>query len=160
MQGVGGFSILEPLMCSAHRPVLQRPHGASGCHNPDPRGHVELPGCAHPNPEMLLHDVSLPSGHFPRGFRHDRKLRFELGRLFITRSAAAALSDQQVRAAISRHARCDWGHVTRQDWLANEQAVRVGGQLVSVYHSAEGVKFYVITDAGRDVTTLLLPEDY
>lgn len=109
---------------------------------------------------MVLQDALPPSGNHPRCPTTPPKRHFELGRLFITRSAAAALSDQDVRDAISRHARCEWGDVTHQDWLANEQAVRVGGQLVSVYHSAEGVKFYVITDAGRDVTTVLLPEDY
>ena len=33
-------------------------------------------------------------------------------------------------------------------------------RIFSVYHSADGTKFWVITEADRSVTTVLLPEEY
>jgi len=32
--------------------------------------------------------------------------------------------------------------------------------VLSAYESATGMKFWVITDPGHEVTTILLPEDY
>ena len=39
-------------------------------------------------------------------------------------------------------------------------ALRDGDRLLSVYHDRHGVKFWVITEADRSATTVLLPEDY
>ena len=44
--------------------------------------------------------------------------------------------------------------------MANEDALTNESRLLSVYHSSEGTKFYIITEADRSVTTALLPEDY
>ena len=49
---------------------------------------------------------------------------------------------------------------TRDDWRANERALKHGERLLSVYHTADGTKFYVITEWGCSLTTVLLPEDY
>jgi hypothetical protein len=38
--------------------------------------------------------------------------------------------------------------------------LKEGTRLLSVYHTAESVKFWVITEWDRSITTLLLPEDY
>jgi len=37
---------------------------------------------------------------------------------------------------------------------------RQGTRILSVYHAANGTKFWLITEADRSVTTVLLPEDY
>ena len=61
---------------------------------------------------------------------------------------------------LGRHIHCDWGDVCKEDWEANERALMEGTRLFSVYHTRQGVKFYVITEADRSATTILLPEDY
>ena len=43
---------------------------------------------------------------------------------------------------------------------SNDEALVTGGRLLSVYHAANGTKFWIITEAGCECTTLLLPEDY
>jgi len=50
--------------------------------------------------------------------------------------------------------------VLRQFQGANNQALATGARLLSVYHSETGLKFWIITEADRSVTTVLLPEDY
>ena len=47
-----------------------------------------------------------------------------------------------------------------QDIEANERALQDGGRLFSRYQDSKAVKFYIITEADRSATTVLLPEDY
>ena len=97
----------------------------------------------------------------PNGNGHSpNPCRFDLGRLTITRGALQALDQQDVLVAVHRHVTGDWGDVDSEDWAANEQALREDTRLVSVYHSSVGVKFYIITEWDRSVTTILMPEDY
>ncbi len=86
--------------------------------------------------------------------------RFRLGELLITQNATTSLSGFVAVRAISRHADGDWGVLCDEDRLANEQALTNGGRLFSAYHTDSGVKFWVITEADRAATTVLLPEDY
>jgi hypothetical protein len=66
----------------------------------------------------------------------------------------------EILVAISRHQAGDWGEVNAEDRQANETALQEGTRLVSVYRSCDGVKFYVITEADRSHTTVLLPHQY
>jgi hypothetical protein len=50
--------------------------------------------------------------------------------------------------------------VDKDDWKENDLSLEKGYRLVSVYHAKNGAKFYIITEADRDITTVLLPEDY
>ena len=86
--------------------------------------------------------------------------KFSLGRLCITAAAAQVVSSQEVLQAVARHAAGDWGDLDAHDWAENEKALRNGGRLLSVYETNGGGRFYVITESDRQVTTLLLPEDY
>ena len=89
-----------------------------------------------------------------------RRPKFELGRMCITAAASRAVPPEEVAKALARHVVGDWGDLDAHDWAANEQALRDGGRLLSVYQTAEGCRFYVITEPSRELTTLLLPEDY
>lgn len=89
-----------------------------------------------------------------------RQPRFQLGRLYITPAAAAALPPGEVLYALVRHATGDWGTVVGEDWQANERALRDGGRLLSAYAASNGLKFWIITESSRAATTVLLPEDY
>ncbi len=86
--------------------------------------------------------------------------RFSLGRLMITRNARDTLPHGSVDAAIRRHLHGDWGDVDKSDGRVNEDALKYGGRLLSVYHTPDGVKFWIITEADYSATTVLLPEDY
>jgi hypothetical protein len=85
---------------------------------------------------------------------------FDLGRTVSTPGALDALTLDEIATAFSRHANGDWGDVCREDWEENELSLREGFRLLSVYHTARGAKFYVITEANRSATTVLLPSEY
>ena len=87
-------------------------------------------------------------------------IRFRLGQTVITQGALAALTTQDVVTAIQRHSICDWGDVCPEDRAANDAALKDGTRLFSVYKSSDGIRFWVITEADRSVTTFLLPEEY
>ena len=86
--------------------------------------------------------------------------KFPLGRTVITSNALERLTTDDVQIALSRHAAADWGDVCPEDRQENELSLREGFRLFSVYHSAAGAKFWVITEADRSATTVLMPEDY
>ena len=86
--------------------------------------------------------------------------KFNLGRMVITSAAQAVLSEEDVLTAFTRHSRCDWGNVCADDAKVNERGVREQDMILSSYQSATGVTFWVITDPGHEVTTVLLPDDY
>lgn len=86
--------------------------------------------------------------------------KFDLGQVVATRNALDALHPQDVRGAIDRHAEGDWGELDEHDRLENERSLTAGFRLLSVYRDRNNRRFYVITEADRSVTTVLLPEDY
>ena len=86
--------------------------------------------------------------------------KFELGHLCITANAAQAVPPNEVMHAVARHAAGDWGTLDAHDRQENERALGTRGRLLSVYQASNGQPFWVVTDAGWQVTTLLLPEDY
>ncbi len=86
--------------------------------------------------------------------------KFRLGRIVSTPNALSQLSNEDVLMGIQRHQAGDWGDVDEHDRQENELSLKKGFRLLSVYNSASGVKFWIITEADRSVTTVLLPEDY
>jgi hypothetical protein len=85
---------------------------------------------------------------------------FATGELVITPAALAALSQWEILDAFFRHERGDWGAVCADDWAENQFSLKEHLRLFSVYLAADGTKFWVITEADRSVTTVLLPSDY
>jgi len=88
--------------------------------------------------------------------------RFPLGRLAATPGALQALeaSGQCLKAFLVRHARGDWGDLCDADRQENARALRQGGRLMSTYTLKSGQTLWIITEADRSVTTLLLPLEY
>jgi hypothetical protein len=86
--------------------------------------------------------------------------KFSVGHLVATPNALSVLSHQDIITALSRHVRGDWGDVDARDRLENELSLQTGLRLLSIYHSVKGMKFWIITEADRSATTVLLPEDY
>lgn len=89
-----------------------------------------------------------------------RSTPFELGRTVATSHALTKLAHADILPALARHAAGDWGELCDSDKRANDRALGDGGRLLSSYRSAAGVKFWIITEADRSATTVLLPEDY
>jgi hypothetical protein len=94
--------------------------------------------------------------------------KFPLGRIYATRGALELLqrSNQDAHSFLARHAHGDWGLVHQDDGAANEHAVTHGSRILSSYAvGSEGLKrdaevIWVITEADRSATTLLLPGEY
>ncbi len=86
---------------------------------------------------------------------------FELGRCCITPAAKAELAQGEYpfECLLLRHHQGDWGDLDSDDLDANEAALINGSRLFSVY-LIHGKKFWVITEADRSATTILLPSDY
>ena len=85
--------------------------------------------------------------------------KFELGHVVATPAALARLEAAEVTGAslLDRHAVGDWGTV--DDPAENEEALREGERLLSVYEVSTGT-VWIITERDRSVTTLLTPGDY
>ena len=85
---------------------------------------------------------------------------FPLGMLVVTTAAAEELPKIDVAHALRQHATGSWGDLSEDDRVANETALKHGGRLFSAYKSTNGIKFWIITEADRSSTTVLLPDDY
>jgi hypothetical protein len=86
--------------------------------------------------------------------------KFRLGHIVATPNALASTTQDDILTAIGRHQSGDWGNVCAEDKAQNDHALVEGTRILSVYHAANGTKFWLITEADRSVTTVLLPEDY
>lgn len=88
--------------------------------------------------------------------------RFPLGRTVGTPGAIAVLEEnnQLPLEFLARHVRGDWGDLDADDKASNEEALKDGSRIFSAYDLHDGTRIYVITEADRSVTTILLPEEY
>lgn len=89
-----------------------------------------------------------------------RRRSFSLGKLYVTGMARETLTYDDILLALGRHSRCDWGDCCPEDWEQNDLSLDDERRLFSVYHAADGTKFWVITEADRSSTTVLFPSDY
>lgn len=101
------------------------------------------------------------SGFRKRGFMvRTNHQKFEAGQIVITSNAQHVLAHDDVQTGLRRHFSSDWGECCPEDSQANDGAIERGGRILSVYRDREAVKFWIITEADRSATTVLLPEDY
>lgn len=61
---------------------------------------------------------------------------------------------------LARHTAGDWGEVPPEDACANDEALLVGERLLSAYRLRASTKLWIITEADRSSTCILLPEEY
>lgn len=85
---------------------------------------------------------------------------FILGKVVITPAAMESIPLTTVLKALARHHDCDWGDVCFEDWTSNNNALKYGNRLFSIYSTPDGQRFWIITEADRSATTVLLPSDY
>ena len=88
--------------------------------------------------------------------------RFPLDRVVATPGAIEALAQANVdgRELLSKHHRGDWGDLTDEDKQENEFSVDKYLRIFSSYKISADEKIWVITEADRSATTLLLPSEY
>lgn len=94
--------------------------------------------------------------------RETGRLPLSLGSVVATPAALAALeeADQTPLPFLVRHSMGDWGEVDQEDALANDEAVKDFARVLSVYKLSTGQVIWIITEADRSATTILLPSDY
>ena len=88
--------------------------------------------------------------------------RFALGQTFITPGAEEALqiAGQTAIEFLRRHMSGDWGELSDEDVKENEFSLKEGLRLLSAYQTGKGQKIWIITEADRSSTTILLPSEY
>jgi len=88
--------------------------------------------------------------------------KFQLGNIVATPSALQAIeeSGQSPSDFLSRHVRGDFGEICDEDKQLNDQALIDGDRLLSAYRTLKNTRIWVISEADRSATTILLPEEY
>jgi hypothetical protein len=87
---------------------------------------------------------------------------FKLGKVVATRPVVLALAEahQSADSFLGRHVTGDWGEVDKRDERLNNLALKNECRIFSVYTLLTGKKIWIVTEADRSVTTVLLPQDY
>ncbi|MEJ7862451.1 MAG: hypothetical protein WKF90_12550 [Pyrinomonadaceae bacterium] len=87
---------------------------------------------------------------------------FPLGNVYLTVGAREALeeSNQLPKEFLSKHQKGEWGIICEDDRQENELSVKEGFRILSAYKTDRDVKIWVITEADRSSTTVLLPSEY
>lgn len=93
---------------------------------------------------------------------NEQSVLFPLGNVYLTVRAREALteSNEQPFDFLNRHQRGDYGLIGKEDWQENDISVKQGFRILSTYKTSKGVKIWVITEADRSSTTILLPSEY
>lgn len=89
-------------------------------------------------------------------------LKFQLGEVLATPGALEAIqeSEESPYPYLDRHLSGDWGEVCKEDKRLNDIALADGARLLSAYTLRSGTRLWILTEADRSATTLLLPDEY
>ena len=85
-------------------------------------------------------------------------MKFQLGKVFVTKGAKECIPLAEQLKALKRHANGDWGDISDNDKKVNDEALKDGDEILSAYHYNE-IEFWIMTEWDRSVTTILLPEE-
>jgi hypothetical protein len=115
------------------------------------------PGCSLPPAAVPL--PQFPSHQPP--YKHGNQ-KFRLGRVAATPAALRAIDDagQTPDFFLDRHAQGDWGEMDAGDRRANDEALVSGDRIVSAYRTLKNARIWLITEADRSTTTIILPSEY
>ena len=88
--------------------------------------------------------------------------KFFPGVIAITPGALEAFkrTDDEIQLFLDRHLSGDWGNLDTHDWQENEYSLQQGFRLLSAYSLSDGTSFWIITEADRSASTILLPDEY
>ena len=89
-------------------------------------------------------------------------MKFPLGQIVATPGALEAFREagEEPETYLQRHLSGDWGDLSAEDKQENELSLQNGWRILSSYMLSNGTKIWVITEADRASTCLLLPEEY
>ncbi|MGY3386841.1 hypothetical protein ACVWZB_004795 [Paenibacillus polymyxa] len=83
--------------------------------------------------------------------------KFELGKVKVTRLCRDVTTEQERKIALQRHINGDWGEVSKNTRAANNfDLILEGGRLRSAYTTNDGIRFRIVTEWDRSITTILL----
>jgi len=87
---------------------------------------------------------------------------FALGHVVATPGALAAFGaiGEDPAPYLARHAAGDWGDIAPEDARENDRALSAGERLLSAYHLEDRTRIWIVTEADRSSTCILLPEEY
>lgn len=87
---------------------------------------------------------------------------FPMGLVVATAGALEMLNARHLSPMrfLARHQLGDWGDLGPYDRKANDQALAIGARILSSYRIDDTTRLWIITEADRLHTTLLLPEEY
>ena len=86
---------------------------------------------------------------------------FPLGKTYVTQGALAACCSFPIPpdVLLLRHVSGDWSDLSHADQVANRKAITEGTRVFAAYELGEH-RFFVITEADRSATTILLATEY
>ena len=92
---------------------------------------------------------------------------FPLGRITMTTNLQGQIQEAnpegweaELQDLIRRHVSGDWGCLDDEDKRENQISLERGSRIFSAYNASENIRVWVITEADRSCTTVLLPDDY
>ena len=90
-----------------------------------------------------------------------RQLLFALGKVVSTPNALEFVLKHHINilTLLHRHQIGDWGELCEEDRESNEDALITDSRILSSYNFDQD-KIWIITEADRSLTTILLPSDY
>ncbi|MDZ4852066.1 MAG: hypothetical protein SGI77_22490 [Pirellulaceae bacterium] len=92
--------------------------------------------------------------------RQCKPSRFETGQLVLTPKVMEEICPYDAAEALDRHRQGDWGLVCEDDKLANDFSLEERLGLLSKFEDSKGICFWIMTEADRSATMILLPEEY
>ena len=95
-------------------------------------------------------------------FRRKPKTRgFRLNCRYVSDAASSVLTDEQIRDALRRHERGDWGSVDRQTRRENDHSLELGdGELMSIFETEDGTRFNVCSSRFHTFATIKLMNEF
>ncbi len=85
---------------------------------------------------------------------------FQIGQIVITLNALNRLPNAEVIEALHRHTHGDQGDFAQRADSRKPRTMLDGCRMLSAYRASDGTRFWVITEANRSQTKVLLPEDF
>ena len=86
--------------------------------------------------------------------------KFPAGIILTTPGALETFEVSELNSAMRRHLSGDWGEMSPVDIEANEFALQHQNRLFSSYKFKGKGKLWIITEADRRATTMMLPSEY
>jgi len=86
---------------------------------------------------------------------------FMLGEIALTQGVNKLVNGDHslLHPFLMKHVSGQWGDLAEEDKQANDDALKEGGRLMSAYHLPQG-KIWIVTEADRSSSTILLPSEY